>query len=164
MDLFLHESIHVILSLTVAYIVWKLYKKPLPAIIGAVSGGLLIDFDHLFDYFLAFGTKLNVSYFLHGYAFLKSDKIYVPLHAWEWVILLVIIVTISKSKILKSILLSCALALFLHLLVDVKVNHVTFLGYSIIYRTENKFELQRLVTADHYKNHVQQKRSLQKLF
>lgn len=164
MDFFTHELTHFFLSLCVAFIVWKKYKKPLPAIFAALIGGILIDLDHLFDYFLAFGPHINLSYISNGFTFLKSGKIYLLLHAWEWVVLFLITVSLSKSKVVKSVLLSFALALFLHLLVDIKVNHVTVSGYSIIYRLENNFDLKKLVTAEHYKTHLQQKKSLQRLF
>lgn len=157
MGLFVHELIHFILSFTVGYLVFKRYKKLLPAVISAIIGGVLVDFDHLFDYFIAFGIKFNLVYFTSGYSFLKTDKIYIPLHAWEWVTILLILIQFFRSKKIKSALLAFSLALFFHLVVDIYVNHLTIPGYSIIYRIKNNFELQKLVTEEHYKNHVQEK-------
>lgn len=166
MGLIIHESAHIIISSIIGFFLWKKWEKFCPAFSGAIIGGFLLDLDHLFDYFLAFAFKFNLSYFLKGYQFMKNDKIYVPLHAWEWFILLLIIVYVinknakiksTNKYLLLSILFSFSLALFSHLIIDVNLNHVTIPGYSIIYRIKNNFELKKLVSPDHYKNHIKKK-------
>lgn len=169
MHLLIHELSHLIISLSIGYVVWKLYKKPSVSFFAALIGGLFVDLDHLFDYFIAFGAKFSLTYFLKGYQFMKNEKIYIPLHAWEWVVLFLIVaylinkytkIKTGAKKMLLSILLSFSLALFSHLMIDVWVNHVTFLGYSIIYRVKNNFDLRNLVTAEHYKNHLMEKKTI----
>src|SRR3989344_955256 len=88
MYLLKHEAIHLSISLLIGYFVWKKYHKPIPAFAAAILGGFFIDIDHLFDYFLVFGLNFNLDYFLNSYQFISSRKVYVPFHAWEWVILL----------------------------------------------------------------------------
>lgn len=166
MYLFIHELTHLILTLGVGYFVYRIYKKPFASFFAALTGGLFIDLDHLFDYFLAFGSRFNLIYFIKGYQFMKNEKIYITLHSWEWVVLLLFIgyfinksvkINASFKKIILSIILSFSLSLFSHLIVDVWVNHVTIPGYSIIYRVRYNFELKKLVTAQHYKNHMGKK-------
>lgn len=149
MALFLHELVHVLLGLLIGYLVWKRGKKLFISFFAAFLGSVLVDLDHLFDYFVAFGLNFNLEYFLNGYAFLVNDKLFVPLHAWELVLLLLIIFKILEKKpkktlILKyalSFLLAFSLALYSHLIVDTISNNLVLQGYSLIYRAWNNFEI-----------------------
>lgn len=118
-------------------------------------GGVLIDLDHFIDYFLAFGFTFNLNYFIHGYQFLKSDKIYILFHGWEYVILLLTVSWLIKSNIkIKAAVLALALGMFFHLGIDAVTNEgAQFRTYSIIYRAKNNFDLQPLVTPEHYQDH-----------
>ena len=82
------ELLHLFLSLLVGFIVWKIWKKPLVSFASAIVGGFLIDADHLFDYFVAFCWKFSLPDFLAGRQFLASDRLFLPLHGWEYVIVL----------------------------------------------------------------------------
>lgn len=164
MNLYLHELIHLSLSLFAGLIIWKKWHKHIGVFIAALLGGFFIDFDHLFDYFLAFGTRLNLSYFLKGYQFLKSSAMYVPLHSWELVLMLVFFVVFAYKyfglKTIQLLLLSFSLALFLHLIIDTTTNHVTIQGYSILYRMSHDFRLKDSITADHYQKYLEQKNKI----
>ncbi len=144
------------------YLVWKVWRKPVPSFLAGFLGGVFIDLDHLLDYFLAFGFSFNLSYFLQGYEFLKSDKIYVIFHGWEYLVVLVVLVLLIKSNLwLKSAILALFLGSFFHLLVDVTINHgMTFKSYSLSYRMLNNFDLQKIVTTEHYKRHLLQKEAV----
>ena len=157
MSLIFHELLHLIFSFSIGFFVWRLYKKPVFSFFAALIGGFFVDVDHFVDYFIAFGTRFNLYYFLEGYHFLKSDKVYVPLHAWEWVIVLFFIaflikkrlrLNISLKKLILTILLASALGLFSHLLIDLKLNNMTFADYSILFRLKNDFSLQKLISYD----------------
>ena len=171
MNLFLHELAHIILSLLVGFIVWKKLHKRSSVIIVALLGGVFVDLDHLFDYFFAFGTKFNLTYFVKGYSFLKSDKIYIPLHSWEIVIfclLLFFILTYFKNFMnftnfinlitLKTILLVFSLSLFSHLAFDVISNELPISSYFFIKRANSNFKLKQLVYPKHYKKHLEEKK------
>ncbi len=167
MNLFFHELIHVILSLLVAYCIWKfsnLRSKVyhLKSIIFAsLLGGFFIDIDHLFDYVVAFGLRFRIDYFFKGYQFLKSNKIYLLLHSWELVAFIVLIVLLtfkhSNFRTLKLALLTFSIALFLHLIVDMKVDYVSLRGYSFIYRWTHNFDLNYFVPVEHYQKHLKLK-------
>jgi len=150
MGLLLHELIHLTSSLLAAFFVCRLFNKCklYIAIISSIIAGFLIDFDHLVDYFFAFGIHFNLNYFLKGYQFLKSDRMYIPFHSWELVILLLILfLVLSNFKnrvVLKTILLSFCVALFFHLIADVWVNKIPTTSYFLIYRIKNNFDLKLL--------------------
>lgn len=154
MHLFLHELVHLLISLAIGFLVWRKYKEPLPAFVAALLGGIYIDADHLFDYYLAFGFNFNLSYFLNSYQFSVSRKIYVPFHAWEWVILLLVLIVIlerryyrHRAKVLKYLLsffLALTLGIYSHLIIDTVTNDTTLPGYSIIYRVINNFNTDKI--------------------
>jgi hypothetical protein len=168
MSLFIHEIIHVALSFLVFFAVWKLSRqtssiKHLASIIlSSLIGGVLVDLDHLVEYFLAFGLQFRPDYFLKGYQFLKLDKLYVPFHSWELVFLLFMLIFVLSrifhlgSRIKLSVL-SFTLALFFHILVDTATNHVTLQGYSFLYRARYNFDIKYLVDPAHYQNHLKLK-------
>lgn len=130
----------------------------------AFIGGVLVDLDHLVDYVIAFGTSFDLNFFLKGYQFLKNDKIFVPLHAWEWIPLLLLLYILLKrqhlehrvklTKYIVTFLLAFTLGLSSHLFIDTFSNKLILHGYSIIYRALNNFEVEKLVTEEHYRIHL----------
>lgn len=154
MHLLLHEIAHLIISLLIGFFVWRIYKKPLPAFIAALLGGFFIDLDHLFDYYLVFGLNFNLRYFLESDHFLLSKKIYVPFHAWEYVILFSIYylnlvkrfknTKIKISKYILSFLLALTLGIYSHLIIDTATNNIVLPGYSIIYRAINNYDAEKI--------------------
>ncbi len=157
MQLLIHELVHLTISLVIFFLIWKQYKKLLPALIGALAGGFFIDSDHLFDYFLTFGLNFNLYYFLNSYQFDISKKIYVPFHAWEYLIILTYFILNLQNKLKKrksaaiyfllSFLVSLTLGIYSHLIIDTIDNHVRPLGYSLIYRVVNNFDRDK-ISAD----------------
>jgi len=72
--LFIHEIIHILLSVLAAGFTWRLLpkkrkyfrKRTILVILGAFLGEFLLDTDHLFDYMLAYGLHFRFDYFLKG--------------------------------------------------------------------------------------------------
>jgi hypothetical protein len=163
MPLSLHISIHVFSGLVAGYFVWRLWKKPLPAFISSFAGAVLIDFDHFIDYFLAFGMNFSASwrinYFTNGYQFLKTDKIYILFHGWEYIIIFLILgLFIFKKKTARTVFVALALGMLFHLTYDTNANAgMRFRSYSIIYRAENNFDLEKAVTPEHWQDHLRRK-------
>lgn len=165
MNLFWHLTIHLALSILAGSIIFIIFRKFWPAFLSAIIAGVVIDFDHLIDYFLAFGGDFHLNYFLSGYQFLKTDKIYIWFHAWEYVIIFIIAAIIIKNSIVKITLFSLALGLFFHLSADCLLNEgMRPQAYSIIYRIKNNFDAERLVTAEHWQKHNKQKETVSSIF
>jgi di/tricarboxylate transporter len=165
MSLSFHISIHFLSGLLAGYFVWKLWKKPLPAFLSSFLGAVVIDFDHFIDYFLAFGFNFKLNYFTNGYQFLKTDKIYILFHGWEYAIIFLILgLFIFKNKTAKTIFFALALGMLFHLTYDVSANAgMRFRSYSIIYRAKNNFNLEKAVTPKHWIDHQSRKGILQTL-
>jgi hypothetical protein len=118
------------------------------------------------DYFLAFGWNFNADYFIHGFQFLKSGKIYILFHSWEYaIILLVIALFLKKNLKIKSFILAISIGLFFHLVTDIAINEgVTPRSYFIIDRAKNNFEIEKIVTPEHYEKHLIEKEENQFLY
>lgn len=157
MSLKLHLAIHVVTALLAGAAVWRIWKKPLASFAGGLLGGVLIDLDHFFDYFLTFGFHFKLAYFTRGAQFLKSDRILVLFHAWEYVPILIAVALVLRNRIAKSFFLALALGAFVHLCSDVRIDGMPVRSYSIIYRVEKHFDLGSLVTPDHYSEHLKEK-------
>lgn len=160
MNLFLHLSIHVFFALLAGFIAFRIWRKPVVSFAGGILGGVFIDLDHLIDYFLAFGFNFKLDYFINGYQFLKSDKVYVLFHGWEYVIILMVIAVALRSLKLKSLVFALAFGAFFHLSADVIINNASVKFYSIIFRAKNRFEIEKIVTPEHWREEHQMKRKI----
>ena len=161
MSLVTHLCIHVFFALVSGCISWFFFGNPEISFIAGFIGGVLIDLDHFIDYFIAFGLRFKTDYFIKGYQFLKNDKIYVLFHGWEYVILLLAFtISISGLTSLKSAIFALALGALFHLIADTHINKgMSYKGYSFIFRVMNRFEIKKIVTEEHYKEHLLEKRS-----
>lgn len=153
----MHISIHVFLSLLAGLIAWKIWKNPIASFTAALISGVAVDFDHFIDYFLVFGWSFNLYYFTKGFEFLKSDKLYVFFHGWEYVLILLIFAFVFKNKIVKSAFLALSLALFFHLVADVIMDKVPPKSYFITVRAKNGFDLKKLSYPERWEKHLRHK-------
>jgi len=135
MYLILHLLIHLFFAFVAGLIVWLFWGHSEISFLAGFLGGFLIDIDHLIDYFIAFGPKFRLSYFLRGYSFLKNDKIYVLFHGWEYVILSVItLLVIRPSAEIAAGIWGLTLGAFLHLVADRYINSgMSYKAYSLFF-------------------------------
>jgi hypothetical protein len=158
MNPWFHLSIHLFFSLVAGLVSWYIWKKKLVSFMSALLGGFFVDFDHFLDYFLAFGWHFRPDYFIKGYQFLRSDKLYIIFHGWEYVGILMVLVFLAKNKTVKTVFFGLALGLFFHLCVDVLVDRLPVASYLVTYRAKNNFDLQKLVYPEHWQEHLEQKK------
>ncbi|MFC1722211.1 hypothetical protein ACFL0C_01030 [Patescibacteria group bacterium] len=99
---------------------------------------IFLDTDHLIDYFI-FKKWLyfNVHEFLTSRHFALSGYIYIPFHAWEWVLLVLLVFLLSKRKY--KILLFIALGIAAQLIFDTISHGFDPKVYFISYRYLNNF-------------------------
>ena len=145
-------------DILIGFIIYRRFHRGLLAYLGGLIGGVLVDFDHLIDYFLTFGFRFNLHYFLKGYQFLKSEKIYILFHAWEYVGILIItyyLLTIRRRITLAVFVLALSLGLGGHLIIDTIINHIKPQTYSITYRIINNFDAKYLIYPKYWKNDQQ---------
>ncbi len=155
-----HELLHIFSSMTIGVIGGMITKEWTLTITTSLIAGVFIDLDHLYDYWRAFGIKFNLKYFLKGYQFLKNEKIYLPLHAWELVFLLFFItyfIDFTNFMNFKTILLTFSFSLFFHLVIDIFTNKLFFSSYLYLNRLFSRFQLEKLVSKEHYRKSLKLK-------
>lgn len=89
-----------------------------------VAVGVLMDADHLYDYYQWYIKK-------------RPDKLYVLLHAWEYSIAGL---ALLAAEFYHPLFLAVVAAHLSHVITDHFYNRVAPLGYSIIYRIVKKFD------------------------
>jgi len=156
-----HLLIHFILAILVGWLLGSYFKQAWLGLITGFFGGFLIDLDHVLEYFLFFGLNFNLSHFLEGWQFLLSDKIYLWFHAWEYVpILLIMAWMLKKYQVLKIIFITLALASGIHLLSDVLINQYPLSHYSIIYRAQENFLAEKILSPARYQEQLDAREEL----
>lgn len=146
MDSYIDISFHVIVSLLLGYVVWRLFgtndrKSLLISLFFTFLGGVLIDVDHFLDHFLSFGFNFNYDYFIKGEYFLRSNKAYIIFHAIEYIIISGLFAIFLKDKKKKMIFCGLALGIFSHLLIDIFLFPNPIKSYFILYRILNGFNV-----------------------
>jgi len=128
-DLIVQEIIHGLFALPFALIIW--YKtRSVKNVFLLFVVTFLIDLDHLVDYFSFYGFSLHINEVLTGEFYAEMRRTYVPLHAWEWAIILGVI---AKIRGWKSYYTAILFGLLPHLIFD-SIIVGSFLFYSIIFR------------------------------
>lgn len=141
MTFFLHEFIHFVLALGVGvFCYWKFGNPWLISI--SLLTGFFIDLDHLLDYFatqISAGRKLSFSprTFLQVGSYIgRTEKIYVPLHGWEYVM---IFWFLGRLIGVTGLEWAISLPYFFHLLWDSITVRPRPLAYFLAYRLLNGF-------------------------
>ncbi len=127
-----HELIHLVVAIFLAYLIftWSHSKR---AVIICLTYSIFIDLDHLFDFFLYNkGLSFDIALFFSSNFFLANGKVYVPLHGWEYAIILLILGIFIKKY--RDIYVALSLAIIGHLLVDQFCYGMTPFKYFLVYR------------------------------
>lgn len=142
--LFLHEAIHVLISLGVAFFVVYLFKDKRLGIIAFLIG-VFIDLDHWFDYFAWNGWQVNLRNFFDVSTYIHpAGKVYIPLHGWEWLPIFWLTGKLIGRKIkMKGLEWAISLAVLGHLLWDNFCFYHHPLSYSFFFRLLTNFSLKK---------------------
>lgn len=147
--LLFHELLHVTFSILVGLAFYSMYKftgvSIWPVLIVALFGGVLIDLDHLYDYYRAFRWDFKLHKFLKGKAIRQNRRLYVLFHGYEYVFLLVWIVYNMTNSVIQLFIFTLAISSLVHLLTDATVNNVYIRTYSILYRLFYSFKSKHLI-------------------
>ena len=119
---------HFLVSGVVGGGVWAATSSPAAAGV-TVAVGVLMDADHLYDYY-------------QRYARGKYGKLYVPLHAWEYSLVGLGLIALGLDH---PIFLGAVLAHLAHVGSDQWYNGLKRLGYSITYRAIKGFHFDSIV-------------------
>lgn len=133
-----HLAGHFFVALSLALFIWKRTKnKLLVALCFLVSFG--IDTDHLFDFWRAYGFSLDAKKFFEIDFFNLNGGIFVPLHGWEWAMLLFVLSRFLKK--FRWFFLTLSLVLFFHILWDCVSYQINPLDYFFFWRAVHNFKM-----------------------
>ena len=144
---FFDLSKHFIVTSVIAFFLWLKYRD-FRLVIITYFMGVLIDIDHLFDYFFYVssfayraGWHFNLSEFLNPSVYVKpTGKVFVLLHGWEYLPILWFIAKKLKRKI-PGIFLALFFPYFCHLLIDQSPFVRATFAYFFFNRLINNFNL-----------------------
>ena len=119
---------HAAISLTIGGVVWAVTKSPY-SMASAFLTGVLIDLDHLVEYYWWFvkGDNTRVLYFLHSYEILVPAFLAGYLSGWN------------------PVVVGSSFAFLGHLLTDQIANPVVPWGYFFTYRAVKRFRRSAIV-------------------
>lgn len=135
----LPEIIHLLISIVIGALFARYYPEVTYfwSITISIIGGVLVDADHILDYFLKKSEKFDLNGIVSGSHFKKSGKAFIILHSYELAIALVFTYLILNNI---SFLILAA-ALLVHLLFDILHNRTKWTAYFLFYRASQKFNL-----------------------
>ena len=138
LHLIIDLSWHLIIS-SLAFVIIYIFFKSWKLALLAFFSGTLIDLDHLVDYFLVYKINFRPEKFFKGYQFLESRRVYVFLHGWEWIGVVLLVGFLAGFM---PAAIAIALGIFGHLVVDQTLGfrHEP-LFYFLTYRIIKKFKL-----------------------
>ena len=118
---------HAAVSAVIGASVWGATGSPLAGGV-ALSVGVLMDVDHIIDYY-------------QGRVRRQSDKVFILFHGWEYSIVGLVILGLVYYQ---PILLAATLAHLGHVATDHFRNGLAPLGYFILYRVWVRFDAQKI--------------------
>ena len=116
---------------------WSHEWQCIPA---ALVAGWMLDVDHIFDfakYAIRNRPNVDISLIRNGGYFKLNKKVFVPLHAWELTVAMLVFGALLNSPPL----IAAAIAHGAHLIQDQLAYRVRPLGYWIISRAMSRFSL-----------------------
>jgi|SRR3972149_1927410 len=147
MYLLIHEVGHVLFYLVVVFSVYLFFRntgkvllKPKYLLIGLLST-IFIDLDHFIDHFIYYGFSFNFLNFTSGTHFELSGKVFVFLHSWELLCLLLFIGYYLIRKKNSYIIFVIAVGMMTHVLYDTAYYGFSLEAYSLIYRLIMGFDI-----------------------
>ena len=129
---------HFVIGLGISFFVFKKTKN-IGYIFLCLLASFLIDVDHLFDFWMAYGFSLDLGKFFEINFFKINGKVFVPFHSWELVGLILLLSKFAKKY--KWVLLTVSLAMFGHILWDAISYKIVAIDYSLIYRSVHDFKI-----------------------
>jgi membrane-bound metal-dependent hydrolase YbcI (DUF457 family) len=140
MKIYGHFAISSVFSLILYFLTGSL-KVSLPAFLT----GVLIDIDHLFDYWYdRGGIKLSVKDFFDRCEKNKLRKYFVFLHSIEVLFLFILLYFLFLRK---EIVLGIILGMSCHIVCDYLTNGVSTLTYFLYIRQKHNFDSLKLLTS-----------------
>ncbi|MCX6357429.1 MAG: hypothetical protein NT045_06090 [Candidatus Aureabacteria bacterium] len=131
---------HLVISLAVSGILYLIFRSAWVSL-WSLAGGTLIDIDHLYDYarytIRSGRGGVDLGHFFEVLHQNKLQRVYVLLHSWELVAVLLVVGRIWGRA--GAALIPVGFGMATHLLADALSNQARILSYSVIARACHGF-------------------------
>lgn len=134
---------HIMASGVISLFVWAYFRSFGCAVV-SFAAGVLIDIDHLLDYYANLGFTLNAKKVYGACCEMRLDKLYLAFHSYELVMLLwIAIYAFSLSNIWRA----AAIGMTQHLIFDQFTNPIKLPSYFLAYRIANRFRRESVIRS-----------------
>ncbi len=135
---------HVTLSTVISGILFAVFKSWELSITSFIAG-ILIDIDHVIDYFIEHGLRSNLKEFLPYFYKEKHRKITLLFHGWEWLFCLGAAAILTEfNPYVTGVLIGYGH----HIAFDYFYNKTSVWTYSLIWRWKKNFDSQTIFPRD----------------
>ena len=111
----------------------------------SLISGVLIDLDHILDYFMAYGINIRVKQFFEVCHNLKISRVRLIFHSWELLFLLSICAFVMRWN---PWIIGTIVGFTQHIVLDQVFNKPHKLTYFFFWRLKKDFSLQRCFRID----------------
>ncbi len=135
---------HAAVSIVLSGILYSVFKSWGLAAASFVSG-ILVDFDHIIDYWIEYGLRFDLKQFFNYFDeknFENRKKLFFVFHAWEWLIVLAAAAWLTGWNLWVTGLL---IGYGQHMVIDELYNSLKYRirpfvwGYFLLWRWKNGF-------------------------
>jgi len=141
---------HTVVSLVVSALVW-LWLRSAAAALACFLAGVFIDLDHIVDYCLRYGTRIRPRNIFRAFEAEVFDNVFVFLHAWEWILLALVIMWLVDWP---PVAVGLVVGFSVHLLLDQLVNRHNPWGYFLTFRAAHRFSGPHFYGAREYRRRL----------
>ncbi|MEI8176519.1 MAG: hypothetical protein WCG78_06590 [Candidatus Omnitrophota bacterium] len=132
---------HIIASGIVSTGVYIVTHSPVSGVVSFLAG-VLIDLDHLIDYYLNYGATYKLGHIYTALDECRLSRVYLFLHSFELLVLFWVAVFLVP---LNGICCAIALGFTQHIFLDQYYNPVTPRAYFLSYRYAHKFTKESII-------------------
>ena len=104
--------------------------------------GILIDIDHIVDYLIAHGLRIDIKDFFKFFYEERYRKITLILHGWEWLLILGLAAWLTDWNLWIT---GALIGWGQHMVFDKIINISNFRSYSLIWRWHRGFNPDKLL-------------------
>ena len=135
---------HITISLFFSAFLYMIFKSWI--IFGSsLISGVLIDIDHILDYFMAYGINIQIKQFFEVCHNLKIPRVRLIFHSWELLFLLSIYAFVMRWN---PWIVGTIVGFTQHIALDQIFNKSNKLSYSFYWRLKKGFRLKRCFRID----------------
>lgn len=131
---------HISVSIIFSAILFAIFKSWIIFTSSLISG-VLIDLDHILDYYMQYGINLRIKRFFEVCHNLKIPRLFLIFHSWELLVLLSICAFLMSWD---PWMVGTVIGLTQHLILDQIFNKSKRWSYCFLWRMKHGFDIDKI--------------------